>query len=141
MFFPNLQISSVTRTREFWQRLGFSFDERFSTPAVCCLVLAPDQVAVMLHEPSSFAGWLPGTSAADAHTSTEVLLAFDLPSRAAVDTLVDTVVTLGGSIARPTEDLGFMYTRSFRDLDGHIWEPFYMDAAAAEQAGQENQPG
>ena len=32
------------------------------------------------------------------------------------------------------EDLGFMYSRAFDDLDGHGWGPFTMDMAAATQA-------
>ena len=27
----------------------------------------------------------------------------------------------------PTEDYGYMYARSFTDLDGHIWEILWMD--------------
>ena len=27
-----------------------------------------------------------------------------------------------------------MYSRSFADLDGHIWEPMWMDLAAATEA-------
>lgn len=127
MFFPNLQVSSVERARSFWSALGFEFNDEYSAENVACLVLVPDQVAVMLHEPASFEGWLPGTSSADPQTTTEVLLAMDLPSRAEVDRLVDAVLANGGSIARPTEDLGFMYTRSFRDPDGHIWEAFASD--------------
>lgn len=129
MFFPNLQVADITRTREFWTSLGYTFNEDYSAENVACLVLEPERVSVMLHEPDSFAGFLPGTQATDARTSTEVLLAFDLPDRAAVDALFERVIAGGGSAARPTEDLGFMYTRSFRDPDGHIWEPFFMDAS------------
>jgi predicted lactoylglutathione lyase len=31
------------------------------------------------------------------------------------------------------EDHGFMYSRSFYDLDGHGWQVMWMDPAAAEQ--------
>lgn len=30
-------------------------------------------------------------------------------------------------------DYGFMYGRSFNDLDGHIWEIMWMDASSANQ--------
>ena len=30
----------------------------------------------------------------------------------------------------PRQDLGFMYSRSLADLDGHIWEPMWMNAEA-----------
>ena len=39
----------------------------------------------------------------------------------------------GGSEADDAEDYGFMYSRSFFDLDGHGWQVMWMDAAAAEQ--------
>jgi predicted lactoylglutathione lyase len=31
-----------------------------------------------------------------------------------------------------TKDLGFVYTRGFHDLDGHLWEATYIDMEAAE---------
>ncbi|MBM4507989.1 glyoxalase, partial [Rhodococcus hoagii] len=31
------------------------------------------------------------------------------------------------------QDHGFMYGRSFRDLDNHVWEVMWMDPAAAGQ--------
>ena len=38
----------------------------------------------------------------------------------------------GGSPAKEPSDLGFMYTRTFFDPDGHHWERFWMDPAALE---------
>ena len=140
MFFPTLQVASVDASVQFWTALGYSFNPMFSSDTVKCLVLQEDQVAVMLHEPSSFTGFLPGTTPSDSQATTEVLLAFDLDSREAVDTLFEGVIANGGSIARPTEDLGFMYTRSFRDIDGHIWEPFFMDLEAAAAMNSEERP-
>lgn len=138
MFFPNLQITSAAATREFWSALGYTFDPTFSTDTVLCLELLPDSVSVMLHEPESFARFLPGTAPSDSRATTQVLLSFDLDGRDAVDALYERVIAAGGSRARETEDLGFMYTRSFRDLDGHVWEPFFMDQAkAAEMFAQE----
>ena len=39
----------------------------------------------------------------------------------------------GGSEADDAEDYGFMYSRSFFDLDGHGWQVMWMDPAAAQQ--------
>ena len=36
--------------------------------------------------------------------------------------------------ARERQDYGFMYGRSFEDLDGHIWEIMWMDLEAAKAA-------
>ena len=38
-------------------------------------------------------------------------------------------IAAGATEARPPEDHGFMYARSFNDLDGHIWEVLWMDPA------------
>ena len=43
--------------------------------------------------------------------------------------MVDAAIKAGGTEPRPPMDFGFMYGRSFTDLDGHIWEPFWMDPA------------
>jgi uncharacterized protein len=36
----------------------------------------------------------------------------------------------GGTQARAPVDHGFMYERSFEDLDGHIWELIWLDLSA-----------
>jgi predicted lactoylglutathione lyase len=56
-----------------------------------------------------------------------VLLAFSVDRREAVDTLYAQALSGGATECRPAEDHGFMYARSFNDLDGHIWEVFWMD--------------
>jgi predicted lactoylglutathione lyase len=36
-------------------------------------------------------------------------------------------VSDGGSEYRERQDYGWMYGHAFQDIDGLIWEPFYMD--------------
>ena len=56
------------------------------------------------------------------------MIAMPRENRAAVDALLDVAKKLGGTPdVNPTQDLGFMYNRSFTDIDGHIWEAFWMD--------------
>jgi predicted lactoylglutathione lyase len=43
------------------------------------------------------------------------------------------MTTPGGSEADGAEDYGFIYSRSFFDLDGHGWQVTWMDPAAAQQ--------
>jgi predicted lactoylglutathione lyase len=50
-----------------------------------------------------------------------------------VDTVSAAALAAGGSEADDAEDHGFMYSRSFFDLDGHGWQVMSMDTAAAEQ--------
>ena len=68
---------------------------------------------------------------ADSTRTSEVLTALSFESREKVDEVTNAALQAGGSEARPPQDYGFMYSRSFNDLDGHIWEPFFMDMNAA----------
>ena len=56
-----------------------------------------------------------------------------------VDTVSAAALAAGGTEADDAEDHGFMYSRSFYDLDGHGWQVMWMDPAAAEQ-GDEGSP-
>jgi predicted lactoylglutathione lyase len=55
-------------------------------------------------------------------------------SRAEVDAITDAAIAAGGRQTRDTQDMGFMYSRAFEDLDGHTFEPMYMDMEAATAA-------
>ena len=46
-------------------------------------------------------------------------------------------IAAGGTEADGAEDYGFMYSRSFFDLDGHGWQVMWMDPAAAQQGPEE----
>ena len=68
----------------------------------------------------------------DAHKTAQVLICISADSRAEVDRLVEAAGTHGGT-ADPNHpvEYPFMYSRSFADPDGHIWEVMWMDPAAA----------
>ena len=66
---------------------------------------------------------------ADARKATEALLALSLDSRAEVDELVRKAVAAGAAEGHEAEDLGFMYSRAFVDLDGHQWGVLHMDTS------------
>ena len=72
---------------------------------------------------------------ADAHESSQVLLALSADSVADVDSTIDKASGAGGRAdPGPKQDMGgLMYGRSFEDPDGHHWEIMWMDAKAAEQ--------
>ena len=61
-----------------------------------------------------------------------MLLCLSRESKEAVDAHVAAAAGAGGKAdPNPTQDMGFMYGRSFEDPDGHIWETMWMDPAAA----------
>ena len=63
----------------------------------------------------------------DTGISAEAIIALSADSRADVDILVDKAMKAGAKKYNDPDDKGFMYTRSFQDLDGHLWEVFFMD--------------
>lgn len=68
----------------------------------------------------------------DTATHTEAILALSADSRDDVDDLADRALAAGGQPANDPIDMGFMYGRSFHDLDGHLWEVCSMDRNAQE---------
>jgi predicted lactoylglutathione lyase len=70
---------------------------------------------------------------ADPTTHALALYSISASSRDEVDALSAAALAAGGTEAEEAEDYGFMYSRSFFDLDGHGWQVMWMDPAAAEQ--------
>ena len=70
---------------------------------------------------------------ADPTTHALALYCFSVSSRDEVYAVSAAALAAGGSEADDAEDYGFMYSRSFFDLDGHGWQVMWMDPAAVEQ--------
>lgn len=85
---------------------------------------------VMLLSHDFFAGFLPSyKSISDNHKVTGSIHAIELDSREVVDVFFEKIIQAGGKKTIETYDYGFMYGRNFEDLDGHIWEVFWMDVS------------
>ena len=69
---------------------------------------------------------------ADPATSTAALICLSQDSRAAVDHMTEAALAHGGTESKPAQDLGFISNRSFHDPDGNVFEPMWMDPAAAQ---------
>ena len=129
--FVNLPVKDLNRSVEFWKSMGYRFNPKFTDETAACLVISDDIYSMLLTH-SKFREFTPmEKEITDANQSTEVLTALSFDSREEVDRMMDRALKAGGSEARPAEDHGFMYGRSFNDPDGHIWELFWMDPAAA----------
>lgn len=63
----------------------------------------------------------------DATKDAEVIIALSAESREKVDQMINKVVEAGGLESREPQDQGWMYRRSFQDIDGHLWEIIHMD--------------
>jgi uncharacterized protein len=131
VLFVNMPVKDVARSTEFFTGLGFRFDPRFADEGAACMLVG-EQAFVMLLSREKFAehSKLP---AADPTTHALALYAFGVASRDEVDTVTDAALAAGATKADDAEDHGFMYSRSFFDLDGHGWQVMWMDPAAAPQ--------
>ena len=130
--FVNVAVEDLDRSVAFFTKLGFEFDTRFTDESATCMIVGEGAFFMLLVR-DRFAGF-SANALCDSTTQTEALFAFTADSRQAVDDLVNTALASGGSPAAEDQDHGFMYGRSFRDLDGHHFEVFWMDAAAAAPA-------
>ncbi len=128
MIFVNLPVADLARSMRFYEALGFRNNPQFTDETAACMVLS-GQIYVMLLTHPKFTSFLTRPMA-DAKKETGALYAISCGSREAVDAMMATVISLGGVEYRPAQDHGFMYGRAFADLDGHVWEPFWMDPAA-----------
>ena len=66
----------------------------------------------------------------DTTKNAEVIVALSAESREKVDQMVNKAVEAGGTEPREPQDYGWMYGRAFEDINGHIWEIFYMNEKA-----------
>ena len=142
MIFVNLPVADVDQSVAFYEAIGFTKDPRFSQPGTTAAMVWSDAIVFMLLSRERFADFT-AKSIIDAHASVQALLCLSRDSREAVDSIVQAAVAAGGKAdPGPTQDYGFMYGRSFEDLDGHVFEPMWMDvdAAMAAMGGQQTEP-
>lgn len=129
MIFVNLPVADLSRSIAFYKAVGATQNLQFSDDTAACMVLSETiHVMLLTHDK-----WRQFTSKTipDAHQSAQVMIALSETDKEAVDASVANAAGAGGKgDPNPTQDLGFMYGRSYADPDGHIWEVFWMDPAA-----------
>jgi predicted lactoylglutathione lyase len=131
MIFVNLPVADVEKSAAFYEAVGFTKDERFSRPGSAAAMTWSDTIFFMLLSREHFANFTSKTII-DARSSVEALLCLSRDSSAEVDAIVEAARAAGGKADPcPKQDHGFMYGRSFEDLDGHVFEPMWMDVDAA----------
>jgi uncharacterized protein len=141
---PSLYLNIPTSDPEasllFYTAIGFELIKQYTDGETKSFRLpAPNNmVCVMVHGHKRFKEFMrPGTDIPDATKATEVLISLAVDKKEAVDEWVAKVVAAGGT-ADPYTLEGYgqginMYTRSFADLDGHIWETVAMLKAPEEK--------
>jgi uncharacterized protein len=138
MIFVNLPVADVEKSAAFYEAIGFTKDARFSRPGAAAAMVWSDAIVFMILSHAHFADFT-AKRIIDAKNEVQTLLCLSIDSRADVDTIVEKAVAAGDKAdPGPKLDHGFMYGRSFEDLDGHVFEPMWMDleAAMAAMGGQ-----
>ena len=129
MLFVNLPVTDLGRSTSFYEAIGGTKNPKFSDDTASCIVFS-ETIYVMLLTHEKYRNF-ESRPIADAHKTSQMLLAVSEDSRDAVDNLVNKVEAAGGKEdPNSAQDHGFMFSRSFADPDGHTWEVFWMDPAA-----------
>jgi hypothetical protein len=129
--FVNVPVRDLPVSMAFFRDLGFDFNMKFTDDTCGCMRISDLAYVMLLVEPR-FADFTR-KRVADATQTTEAILCVSAGSREAVDAFADTALLSGGTPANDAIDHGFMYGRSFHDLDGHLWEVMWMSPEAAEE--------
>ena len=120
----NLPVRDLARSVQFFAVLGFPVDtrfERFANGELTPLVIGEERYVQLVAAPTaSDIGGSP------------ITIQLRVDNRRRVDQLVDGALTAGRRVANEPNDQGFLYGRSFADLDGHLWDVFWLDPAALE---------
>lgn len=126
--FVNLPVHDLKRSVEFFQKLGFTFDPRFTDAQASCMIIS-DEAFVMLLQEDRFKDFAR-KPIVDATRRTEGIFSLSTRSRMEVDELVTTAMGAGAKPAAEKIEQDGMYGRSFYDLDGHHWEVVYLEPPA-----------
>jgi predicted lactoylglutathione lyase len=129
MIFVNLPVADLPRAKAFYEGIGFTNEPRFTDETAACMVLS-DTIFTMLLTHEKWASFT--TRPIPPKDSSEVMLCISCDSRDEVNALTDAARANGGTAdVNPLQDHGFMCSRTFTDLDGHVWEAMWMDPAVA----------
>jgi uncharacterized protein len=126
--FVNLPVKDLNKSVEFFTKLGYEFNSQFTDENATCMIVS-ENIFVMLLVEKFFKTFTP-KEICDTAKSAEVLVALSFESRAEVDAMVAKAIAAGGTTYNEPQDHGFMYQHGFQDLDGHIWEIFFMEESA-----------
>lgn len=127
--FINLPVRDLKKSIAFFTEIGFSFNPQFTDEKAACMILGEHKYAMLLVHPffEDFTK-LPVT---DISKSREVIVAMSVTSKQRVDEINEKALLNGGRKANDAQDQGFMYVKSFLDLDGHMWEVFFINEMPA----------
>lgn len=129
--FVNLPVQNLEKSVEFFTALGFQFNPVFTNEKGACMIISETSFVMLLAV--DFFKTFTKKEICDSKNNTEVIIALSASNRQEVDDMYRKAIKAGATESKFAEDEGWMYGRSFQDLDGHIWEIIYMDLTAFPQ--------
>lgn len=126
--FVNLPVKELARSVAFFTKLGYTFNPAFTDENATCMVIDENILSMLITE--NFFARFTKKEIVDATRMTESIIALSCDSKQKVDEMLSKAIAAGGIEYRKPEDQGWMYGRSFQDLDGHQWEMVFMDEHA-----------
>ncbi|MDB5161225.1 MAG: hypothetical protein JWO96_605 [Candidatus Saccharibacteria bacterium] len=121
----NLPVKDQNISKNFFTQVGFSLNPELTDEYATCFNIDENTVIALLNE-SHFKG-ITNKQIADTSKTAEVLISVGVQNKEEVNSLVDRAITAGGSELHEPKDLGWIFGRSFADLDGHQWNIFYKN--------------
>ena len=125
--FINLPVRDLQKARSFYTAVGLANNPQASDETAACMVLS-DEIYVMLMTHAKFNGFTT-KEIGDTRNTASVINSLWVETSEEVDQMVTKALAAGGKEPGEAKDYGFMQTRSFEDLDGHLWGVIYMDMA------------
>ncbi|MGS1096387.1 VOC family protein (plasmid) [Aquamicrobium terrae] len=130
MIFVNLPVKDLAAATRFYEAIGCEKNEQFSGENAASMVWS-DSITFQLLTHDYFKTFT-SKPIANAREAVGMLIALSRDSREEVDAITEAAAAAGGRAdIREPQDMGFMYVRTFEDPDGHVFEPAWMDMAAA----------
>lgn len=123
--YVNLPVTDLARSVAFYEAVGFRVDERMRDDAAVGMVVDDGVYVMLLSTP--FYERFTTRRVADAHETSQVIVAISADSDEAVDALADRAAAAGAEPGTYGAEMPGMHGRAFADPDGHQWEVLHTD--------------
>lgn len=123
--YVNLPVKDLAKSKEFFEKIGWSFNKDFSDDTAAALVIGNNIYAMLITEPK-FKEFTK-KQIADSNTTKEALIAVSVDSKEEVDAIYEKAIAAGAVPAMDPKEVSFMHYKTFEDLDHHHWEVLYID--------------
>ncbi|MBD0332685.1 MAG: glyoxalase/bleomycin resistance/extradiol dioxygenase family protein [Chitinophagaceae bacterium] len=123
--FINLPVADLQKSMDFYTKIGFVNNPHFTDHTAAAMKLS-EEIYVMLLTHEKFSQFT-SKQISDTAKTTSAIYALEMGSPDLMNKMANDALAAGAKESAEAKDYGFMQQRSFEDLDGHLWEVFYMD--------------